>query len=184
MILQYSKTDEKKIISEAVSVLKRGGLIVYPTDTIYGIGADITNKRAVRKIFEIKNRPFFSPLSILCANAKMASKYTKLSPLAKKKLPGKFTFILPITEDANLNTMCAIRGNVGIRIPKHWCTKISNALEKPITTTSANVSRGQDLTTIEVIRKTFKSQIDLYIDQGELLGKPSTIYSADEKKIR
>jgi tRNA threonylcarbamoyl adenosine modification protein (Sua5/YciO/YrdC/YwlC family) len=178
-IIKYSPKNEKEIIHEAIKVLKRGGLIVYPTDTIYGIGCNATNKRAVNKIYKIKKRPKNKPLSILCSSMNMANKYVKVSNKAKKMLPGKHTFILPTKTKLPVSD-----NNIGIRIPNHWCTKLARALGKPITSTSANISGKKTPSTIKDIEKTFSSKINLYINAGTLSGKPSKIYSIKEKRLR
>jgi len=180
MIIHYSEKNEKEIINEAIKILRSGGLIVYPTDTIYGIACDATNKRAVNKIYKIKKRPKNKPLSILCSSKNMASKYVKGS---KKILPGKYTFILPARKKLPIHDNVS-DNNIGIRIPNHWCTKLARALGKPITATSANISGKKTPVTIKQIEKTFSSKVALYINAGKLNRPPSKVYSPEGKRIR
>jgi len=179
MLLKYSKKDEKLIIKEAVKALKNGKLIVYPTDTVYGIGADATKSSCIRKIYEVKKRPSSSPISVLVSDKTMLKKYAYPSKLSLKKLPGTYTFILkprkklPVAKDY-----------VGFRIPRHWCTKIAKEFGKPITTTSANLSGQPTANNIGDIQRVFGKSIALYIDGGTLSKKPSNIIDKEGKRLR
>ena len=180
-VVRYSKKNESAIIHTTVKILKRGGLIVYPTDTIYGIGCDATCRKAVQKIYRIKKRLRSKPLSILVSSLGMARKYVNISRRSQaiRKLPGKYTFILPAKRKLSVSS-----NNIGIRIPNHWCIKLARKLGKPITTTSANISKRKTPSKIQAIQKTFGSKIDLYIDAGTLNKSPSKVYSLEEKRIR
>jgi len=182
LVLKYSKKNEPAIIRTAVRILKRGGLIVYPTDTIYGIGCDVSNKKAVSKIYRIKKRPRSKPLSILVSSINMASKYVQISKKAKKMLPGKYTFILK--RKRWLPVIPMSEANVGVRITNHWSRKIPRAFGKPITTTSANIHCKGNPTSIKNIIKAFGSSISLYIDAGQLKHPASKIYNLKGKRIR
>jgi L-threonylcarbamoyladenylate synthase len=179
MLVKYSKQNEKMIIRKAVSILKRGGLIVYPTDTVYGIGADATKKKCIEKIYYAKRRPKNKLISALVADKTMLKKYSYPSKLSMKKLPGKYTFILKMKKELPIAKGCA-----GFRIPRHWCVKISKEFGKPITTTSANISGAVTPDNIREIKKMFGMSVALYIDGGKLKGKPSKIYNKDGKRIR
>ena len=95
----HSQNPQLRYINKAVEVLKNGGVIIYPTDTVYGIGCDIFNKEALERIFSIKNDSSNKLLSFVCANLKDIAKYAKVSDFAYKSmkhlLPGPYTFILP-----------------------------------------------------------------------------------------
>lgn len=179
MILKYSAEREGEICRKAVNVLKDGGLIVYPTDTVYGIGADATNSEAVEKVYLLKKRPREMPLSVLVSCINMAKKYVELTKKAKELLPGKYTFILKSKRHLPVS-----KGAIGIRLPNHWCTKIPELLGKPITTTSANIHGKDTPQTIKEIQNIFRHKIKLYIDEGVLSGPPSIIYSLEGKRIR
>jgi L-threonylcarbamoyladenylate synthase len=176
--------NNQKTINEAVSVLKNGGLVIYPTETVYGIGADATNLDAIKKLTEYKNRPFGKPYSIAVINPKMAEKYAELNETAnnlyKEFLPGPLTIIsrgkhkvAPGVESED--------GTLGIRIPDYkLVTDIVEKFGKPITSTSANASYKKRPYKISDILKNIsrkqKDLIDLIIDVGELPpNDPSTV---------
>ena len=99
MLIQINpKNPQPRLISQAVDVLKSGGIIAYPTDTIYGIGCDIMNKKAIEKIYRLKQRGKNKPFSFVCSDLKHISDYAKVSNYAyktmKRLLPGPYTFIL------------------------------------------------------------------------------------------
>ncbi len=163
-----------EIFKIAVNLLKKGKIIVYPTDTIYGIGGDATSEKVVKKICEIKQRPLNKPISVLVSDFEMLGKYAEINEkqmnILKKSLPGPYTFILkpkiklPVSEN-----------NLGFRIPDHWCTLLAKEFGKPITTTSANIYKQPTPKDIEKIRDNFKDFISLYIDERILEGKPSKV---------
>lgn len=176
--------DDKNAIDLAVNVLKNGGLLIYPTETVYGIGADATNPEAVKKLTQYKDRPFGKPYSIAVANQEMAEKYVELNDTAKnlyqKFLPGPLTIIskgkhavAPGVESEN--------GTLGVRIPNYpTVIEIVRAFGKPITSTSANASykkRPYKVSDIfDNISSKQKGLIDLIIDAGELpKNEPSTV---------
>jgi len=100
----HPENPQLRYISKAVNVIKKGGIIIYPTDTVYGIGCDIFNKSAIERVQAIKNNPDIKMLSFICHNLKDISKYAKVSDYAyrtmKHLLPGPFTFILPLKVSA------------------------------------------------------------------------------------
>jgi len=161
-------------MEKVIEALKAGKLVVYPTDTVYGLGADALNERAVDLVYEVKQRPRDQPISILVADFEMLYEYAHVSGEQKKtieeKLPGPYTFILEPKQKLSVSN-----GNIGFRIPKHWCTKIAKELGRPITTTSANIHGREVPATITEMRKTFGEKIEVYIDGGTLAGKPSTV---------
>src|SRR3970282_1138562 len=113
---------QQRFIDKAVKVLKDGGIIIYPTDTVYGIGCDILNKAAIARVQEIKNNPDIKLLSFICPNLKDISKYAKVSDYAYKTmkhlLPGPYTFILPAAKQVP-KKLWNKRQSVGIRIPDY-----------------------------------------------------------------
>jgi L-threonylcarbamoyladenylate synthase len=177
-------TKSKKSIDLATSVLKTGGLIIYPTETLYGVGVDATNPLAVEKLTAYKNRPSGKPYSVAVSDQKMAEKYVILNQTAKKLykefLPGPITVIS--TGRHNLpDGIESENGSLGIRIPDYsLVTDIVRKLGRPITATSANASykkRPYKISDIlENIGGKQKDLIDLIIDAGELPKKePSTV---------
>jgi len=181
--MKIIKNDEMAT-EAALTVLKNGGLVVYPTETLYGIGADATNSGAVKKLTEYKNRPFGKPYSIAVLDEKMAEKYVELNETAKNLyrefLPGPLTVIsrglhkvAPGVESED--------GTLGIRIPDYKLVlNIVKKFGKPITSTSANASykkRPYKISDIlENISNKQKDLIDLIIDAGVLPpNDPSTV---------
>jgi len=179
-ILKINKNNPNvQSLNEAVQCLKNGGVLVYPTDTCYGLGADITNPIAIKKIYEIKGRSDRKPLSIIVRNLSQLKKIAIVDDfqeqILKKYLPGNFTFILLNSDLDTFN-----QTSIGIRIPKFKLTQlISDKFSEPYATTSANISGKQACYSIDNILKQFKHSNclpDLFLDAGELpCTKPSTI---------
>ncbi|TSD06221.1 MAG: tRNA threonylcarbamoyladenosine biosynthesis protein [Parcubacteria group bacterium Greene0714_7] len=167
-------------------ILNAGGILLYPTDTLYGLGVDALNVEALKKLRTLKGREEGKPISIVVSDMKMAEEYAEVTPLALKLteafLPGKLTLILKAK--SNLPTeLTAGTGTVGIRIPNHvLCLNIVRELGRPYTTTSANVSDMDSKNTVSEILAQFGAQagmIDRIIDVGELLESlPSTVVDA------
>ena len=129
-------------VRHAVEVLEGGGVIVYPTDTIYGLGCDITRKAAIERIQRIKGRDAKKPMSFVCADLNDISRYARVSNFAyrilKRLLPGPYTFILPAAKETP-RLLRSRQKTVGIRIPDHPVSAaLVAALGRPILSTSAN----------------------------------------------
>jgi tRNA threonylcarbamoyl adenosine modification protein (Sua5/YciO/YrdC/YwlC family) len=174
-----SQNPEPEKINQVVEVLKGGGVIVYPTDTIYGLGCDIFNKNAVEKIYQIKKRDPKKPLSIICPNFEEISQYAIIQDYAfalmKKVLPGPFTFILK-ARSKTPKTILSKNKTIGIRIPDNIiCLEIVKKLENPIITTSLNISGEKVMTEPSQLSKEMRNKIDLIIEAGNLWQIPSTI---------
>lgn len=176
-----SKKLEKEKIKTAASILRRGGLVAFPTDTVYGLAADATNSRAVKKIYKVKKRPLSSPLPILIAEKKDLKKYaSQISPdakrLADKFWPGPLTLILKKKKVIS-NIVTAGKNSVGIRVPKNSVAlAIIRALGRPLVGTSANISYKRSPTTANSVKKYLNNKIDLILDGGKTkIGKESTI---------
>jgi tRNA threonylcarbamoyl adenosine modification protein (Sua5/YciO/YrdC/YwlC family) len=170
---------EGEKIEKVVKALKAGALIVYPTDTIYGLGCDIFNKEAIEKIYQFKGRERKKPLSIICADIKEVAKYCLIQDYAyrlmKKTLPGPFTFILK-ARNAMPKTFLSKNRTVGVRLPDNKiCHELVEKLGDPIITTSLNVSGEKVLTNPNQLSKEAKNKIDIIIDSGILPDEPSTI---------
>lgn len=169
---------DKNVIDEAVKVLADGGVILYPTDTVYGLGANIFNRKAVKKVYNIKKRSYLKPVSLLVSSKDAIPLVSKASlnqlNFIDKYLPGPYTFILKKSKIVPRH-LTSGSANVGVRVPK---SEIACSLAKifPITTTSANLSNKDTLDTPEEILKQLGCEIDLIIDVGPLkFGNPSTI---------
>lgn len=169
---------DKNVIDEAVKVLADGGVILYPTDTVYGLGANIFNRKAVKKVYNIKKRSYLKPVSLLVSSKDAIPLVSKASlnqlNFIDKYLPGPYTFILKKSKIVPRH-LTSGSVNVGVRVPK---SEIACSLAKifPITTTSANLSNKDTLDTPEEILKQLGCEVDLIIDVGPLKsGNPSTI---------
>lgn len=167
----------------ALDVLRNGGVIAYPTDTTCGIGCDISNESAVRRIFEIKGRTFNKPLSIACSSIEMLKKYVLINntmeALLEEIYPGPVTLLLDKSGLVD-DRITAGSKKVGVRIPDHKdILELIDALGKPIITTSANISGENDpVTTSEI-----KLQVDYILEGGCRYKKPSTIIDVESRKI-
>lgn len=169
----YNKNPNPKEIQKVVDVLKNGGLIIYPTDTVYGLGCDITNTKALEKIALIKGVKLEKAnFSFVCNDLSHLSNYIKQidSPtfkLLKRALPGPYTFILP--GSTNLPRVFRKRKTVGIRIPDNAIARtIVKTLGNPIV--SSSIKDDDDIleytTDPELIFEKWKSRVDLVIDGG------------------
>jgi len=177
-------SDFKEQKKNAVEILKAGGVVCFPTETAYGLAADATNAKAVRRIFEIKGRGKEKTFPLIAASQSMVEKYAILSPiirrLVKKYWPGPLTVVAPIRRGVEL-ARGTVRGRtIAIRVPNHPIAReLSKRLGRPIVSTSANVSGEPVCYSIRAVKKQFvdqKFQPDFYLDVGRLpKRKPSTI---------
>jgi L-threonylcarbamoyladenylate synthase len=173
--------DDEILLNKAIRVLKSGGVIIYPTETVYGLGADATNRNAVNKVFEIKKRDKFKPMLIAVSSIEMAKRYVWWNKyadvLAKKYLPGPLSLILSVKGEAIDENVYQGGIKVGIRIPNNeFVLKLISSFNRPITSTSANVSGEKPPIKVEEIDEEVKRKVDLVIDKGETeVKKPSTV---------
>jgi len=182
--MDYNNPD-LDLIDEAIEVLTSGGVVLYPTDTVYGLGANIFNENAVLKVHNIKNRDYFKPLSVCVSSIDEIfliadANNHKTHEILKNNLPGPFTFVFykrePILDYATKNH------KIGIRIPKSTIAR--NLTQNfPITTTSANLSGKETLNNPKDIVNQLNEGIDFVIDVGPLKqSKPSTIVDLTRKE--
>lgn len=182
MILYLNpENPQPRLIDQAADALKRGAVICYPTDTVYGIGCDIFNQKAVKRVYQLKGRRKDKPFSFMCADLKDVSRYCHISNMAyrlmKKHLPGSYTFILP-TMKIVPKIMTSRQKTVGIRVPDNAiCQALIAALGNPVLTTSATLE-GDDLPVPAeafLLEERFCHQVDLYLDGGPVYPEPSTV---------
>ncbi|ABS56489.1 Sua5/YciO/YrdC/YwlC family protein [Methanoregula boonei 6A8] len=171
------------IIERAVSVLTHDGLIVYPTDTLYGLGADAFSDEALEKVYEAKKRDLSKPISIAVSDFEMLAAVSHTTPFAEefieRFLPGPVTVIVPVRKMLP-EILSGGTGMIGIRIPAHGVAlQIIEKFDAPITATSANLSGGKDPQTPEECTV----PRDLFVDGGRLAGKPSTVVDLTKKEI-
>jgi L-threonylcarbamoyladenylate synthase len=168
------KENDKDIVKKCVSVLKKGGLFIYPTETCYGIGADATKDDVVKKVFDVKQRPFEKNIIIAFSDLEMVKNFLTICPdsekLVNKLMPGPLT---------------VVDKGVGFRIPKNDVViKIIKKFGKPITTTSANFSGTGNHYEVSDIIRDFQGKVNLIIDSGNLPKTPSsTMFDVVEKTI-
>jgi tRNA threonylcarbamoyl adenosine modification protein (Sua5/YciO/YrdC/YwlC family) len=179
LIKVYQKNPQQRAIKQAVDIITRGGLIVYPTDTIYGLGCDLHNKKALEKLYRIKKMDEKTPLSFISPDLSEVSRYAGVSDrayrLMNRHLPGPFTFILPATKEVNKH-MLYKRKQIGIRVPDdNICRVLTRALGNPVINTSVPLWGEKILNSGEAIHEHFEKQIDLVLDIGVLVSEPSTI---------
>jgi tRNA threonylcarbamoyl adenosine modification protein (Sua5/YciO/YrdC/YwlC family) len=173
---------QPRLISQVVDLLRKGGVIAYPTDTMYGIGCDIFNQKAVKRIHQIKQRHKQKPFSFMCSSLKNISEYGHVNNTAyrlmKKNLPGPYTFVLPGTKLVP-KIMVTKQKTVGIRVPDNpICLTIVDELGHPILTTSATEGdREKPVIDAFDVADLFGNRIDLIIDGGEVYPDPSTVIS-------
>ncbi len=178
---------EKELIDIAVDVLRKDGLIVYPTDTLYGIAANALSNEAVLNVYRVKGRIFKKPLSIAFHSLSQSKKYVKFDSislkLAKRFLPGPLTIILPMKHGFPKELTSS--KNVGIRIPNNKIAlKLIKDFGYPITATSANISGNVDPVTAEDAIGQIGDKVDLILDGGKCkLKKPSTVVEVRNKEI-
>ena len=178
--------ENETAVEMACSVLKNGGVIVYPTDTVYGFGCDAKNESAIEKINTIKGRK--APMSVLAPNIEIAAKWMNISQNDKnivlEKLGGSTTIIVPVKIGITSPSITGDKQTLGVRIPDHnFCQKVSKAYPNPITTTSVNRTRQKPLTNPEKILSEFSREINLIIEDGIIEGSGSTIYNFQDREL-
>lgn len=168
-------------ISHAVDVLHNGGVIIYPTDTVYGIGCSVFDKNAIERIYQIKQQDASKPFSFVCSDLSHISEYARVSNpafrLMKHLIPGPYTFVLPASSLKQLpKSMISKRKTVGIRVPDN---KVSLAIIKelghPILSASVTDRNGQVLNNPDLIKELYGNQVDLILDGGIIVSVPSTV---------
>ncbi|NOQ66407.1 MAG: threonylcarbamoyl-AMP synthase [Desulfobacterales bacterium] len=169
-------------IRQIAEKLRNGAVICYPTDTVYGIGCDIFNQKAIKKIFQIKQRAKHKPFSFMCSSLKNVNDYGHVSNMAyrimKKALPGPFTFVLSASKLVP-KIMITKQKTVGIRVPdNNICLALIEELGNPILTTSAILDKeGVPLSEAYEFDELLGNMVDLIIDGGMVFPDPSTIVS-------
>lgn len=188
MILSLNpENPQQRLVNRVVECLKQGGVIAYPTDTIYGLGCDIFNKKGVKKIYQIKQRDPRKPFSFICADLSDVSNYAQVSNFAfkimKRYLPGPFTFVLEATRVVP-DVLTTRQKTVGIRIPDNPITlSIVRELGHPIVTTSVNISGEESHCDPIIIDQQVGKQLDMVVDGGNLLGEQSTVISLIDDQV-
>jgi len=174
-----------RLIRRVVEILEDGGVIAYPTDTIYGFGCSLYNKKGIERIYQIKGIEKNRPFSFICADLKDISMYAKVSNYAyktmKRLLPGPYTFILEGTKLVP-KIMLTRRQTAGIRVPNNpICLALVRELGHPIISTSATTSAGEIFYDPAEIEKKVGKLLDAVIDGGILISEPSSVIDLTEE---
>ena len=187
----YEENPDPRRVRHIVDVLRNGGVIIYTTDTVYGIGCDITNQKAIEKICRIKGiNPKKHNFSFVCADLSNISQYTRVIPkpvfkMMKKGLPGPFTFILEASSQVP-KILHSNKKTVGIRVPNHGVPRaIVEELGQPILSTSIHDEDEivEYSTDPELIFEKYQHQVDIVINGGYGFNVPSTILDCTEDEV-
>lgn len=188
--LNFRNKKEYEKLKKPAEIIKQGGIVVFPTETVYGIGTNGLDEKSIEKLYKVKKRSLDKPITLLVSNIKMietlAKDITELEyKLMEKFFPGPLTIILK-KKDIVPNILTANTDTVGIRMPEgEIARKLIEYANVPIATPSANISGKPAGTNIQNIIKDFKDEVDYYIDEGESkLGIGSTIVKVEDGKIR
>jgi len=187
-ILKISKKNFNKVLKKVTELIEKGKVVVFPTDTVYGLIADAKNEKAVEKIFKIKKRSKRKPIPIFIESLKVVKKIAKVDKGKEKFLmkiwPGKVTAILE-AKDKKFPKSILKENKIGIRIPNYkFLSLLLKKIKKPLAQTSANISGMPTPANIKGILKQFKNrkfQPDLIIDAGNLGQKPSIVLDLTEE---
>jgi tRNA threonylcarbamoyl adenosine modification protein (Sua5/YciO/YrdC/YwlC family) len=173
------KHPQPRLVERAVSTLAAGGLIAFPTDTYYGIGCDLFDKRAIERIYQLKQLPRTHELSFICADLAEVSRYAMVDNAAyrvlRRKTPGPYTFILPATRIVP-DLLVRRQKTVGVRIPDSPIVlEIVRRLEHPLISTSAATPEGEVLIDPKDIKERLGHGLELILDGGYQLNEPSSV---------
>lgn len=189
LVLKISpRNPDEKLLKEAAGIIKKGGLVAFPTETVYGLGADALKGEAVRKIFEVKGRPADNPLIVHVADFESVEELAYLTPTARKLMkkffPGPLTLVLK-KKDVVPNITTGGLDTVAIRMPNHpVALKLIQLSETPIAAPSANISGKPSPTRAEHVIEDFSNRIDCVIDGGETkIGLESTVVDARKEPV-
>jgi tRNA threonylcarbamoyl adenosine modification protein (Sua5/YciO/YrdC/YwlC family) len=182
MLIQiHPDNPQPRLIKQVIECLKNGGVIIYPTDTIYGLGCDINQHKAVERICKIKNvDPQKAQLSFICRDLSHLSDYTKtidtpLYRMLKSYLPGPYTFILPASKQVP-KILQSKKSTIGLRVPDNIiCQHILDELGNPILSASLPGDMVEEYTDPQVMQENFGDKVDFVIDGGIGSMVPSTV---------
>jgi L-threonylcarbamoyladenylate synthase len=176
-------------IDAAVVRLREGAVIAFPTDTLYALGADATNRVAVARVFEIKGREGAKPLPLFVSGLDMAAAIAEVTPvarrLAERYWPGALTIVLRKRPDFESEALVG-GATVALRVPNHEIAlRLVTALDRPVIATSANLSGGPDPVSADEVRRQLDGRVDLILDGGPCaVGVSSTIVDCSGEQPR
>ena len=166
---------------EIISKIKQGAIFIYPTDTIYGIGCNALDERAVAKIRAIKNRPS-TPLSVWVPSIAWIEENCKVAVSWLEKLPGPYTLILPLKKKNVIAKNVSFSDTLGVRLPDHWFSELVAKTSIPIVTTSVNVHGEPFMTSIHNLNP--EIEVDFIIYEGPKEGRPSKIIDVSKGEVK
>ena len=182
-----TKTGLQMRFAEIAGQISNGAVFIYPTDTIYGIGCNALDTKAVDKIRQLKERPT-NPFSIIAPSKEWIIKNCMVTKEGKEwlnKLPGPYTLIFKLKhKNAIVKNVIPAEETIGVRIPSHWFSGVVQELGFPIVTTSANRSGKPFMTCLEDLDETIKEGVSFIIYEGEKKGRPSKIINLVEGSVR
>jgi tRNA threonylcarbamoyl adenosine modification protein (Sua5/YciO/YrdC/YwlC family) len=184
----HPQTPQQRHLERIADLLRGDGVIAYPTDTLFGLGALISRKKAVDRIQQITGRDPRKPMSILCTDLSMLGRYTQhldtaTFRLLKQLLPGPYTLVLPASRE--VPRYLQAKQTVGLRIPDHpVCRALVQLLGEPILTTSCKRSGEEPLLSAWEIHEELGHALDLVVDCGEPVGEHSTVLDLSEGEPR
>lgn len=183
----HQQSPQGRHIARAAEALRQGGIIVYPTDTVYGLGCDITRREAIDRIVRLKGRDPKKPMSFVCADLTHISRYAAVSDFAyrmlKRFLPGPYTFVLPASRETPKILQTRQR-TVGIRIPDHPIpAALVAALGQPLLSTSANRTNEQTIADPDELESRLGHDVDLILECGPLPVLPSSVISLVNDRV-
>jgi tRNA threonylcarbamoyl adenosine modification protein (Sua5/YciO/YrdC/YwlC family) len=177
----HHETPEPRYVRKAVEIFRAGGIVIYPTDTVYGLGCSVENKNAIERIHMIKRQRPDKPFSFVCSDLTHIAEYAQVSNMAfktmKHLIPGPYTFILPAARMKQLpKILISKRKTVGIRVPDSPLTQaLVRELGHPILSTSVTGDEGEVLSDPEIITDRFNNLVQMILDAGELHSVESTV---------
>ena len=184
---QVKESDLRREVDEAVRVLREGGIILYPTDTVWGLGCDATNAEAVDRIYRLKRSENKKSMLVLCASADMVARYVNRAPgiafEVMEMATSPLTLILPGATGVAAN-LIPDEGTLGIRVPDHeFCRRMLRALQRPVVSTSANISGEATPTGLQEVSREIIDGVDFVVNprfEGKPTRKASSIIAFGE----
>lgn len=177
------------VIIEGAKFIKKGGIVVFPTETVYGIGTNSLNDAGLKKLYELKDRPINKPISVLVSNKEMINKVAKNITerqwkVISKFFPGPLTIVLD-KQDYLSDILTAGLNTIGVRMPDNEIAlKLIELVGVPLATSSANISGEPAFTNLSSIQEVFKDKIDYYIDGGDSkIGVASTVVRVTDDDV-
>jgi L-threonylcarbamoyladenylate synthase len=178
------------VVRETARVIRKGGVIVYPTETIYGLGCSAFDEKAIKRIFEIKQRPETNPMLVLVRNRAMLRELVDEIPSKAIELmdcfwPGPLTIVFHAREKVS-SSLTAGSGKIGVRMPgSRFCLKLLDESQIPLVSTSANISGKKASSSIHSLKRMFADKVDSIIDAGSLASSlPSTVVDVSSRKVQ